>query len=105
MLLDRSWKQHHKPLPDPKYQFFVEALVKYFVFEAVNNFLSFLSVTQIQEDECLYTMFPKCRATHLGVCRSQKKDTFFTTNKPRGASPGREDGISTNNLVSYYFMV
>jgi hypothetical protein len=35
-----------------KYQFFVKALVKYFVFEAVNNYLSFLAVTQIQEDEC-----------------------------------------------------
>ena len=30
---------------------------------------------------------------------------LFFNNKPRGASPGREDGISTNNLVSYYFMV
>ena len=27
---------------------------------------------------------------------------FFLWDKPRGASPGREDGISTNNLVLFY---
>jgi hypothetical protein len=27
---------------------------------------------------------------------------FFLRHKPRGASPGREDGISTNNLVLFY---
>ena len=38
--------------------------------------------------------------------RSQKpKKNYCTGDKPRGASPGREDGISTNNLVSYNFMV
>ena len=26
----------------------------------------------------------------------------FDIDKPRGASPGREDGISTNNLVLFY---
>ena len=36
------------------------------------------------------------------LCPPSTLQSLLLHDKPRGASPGREDGISTNNLVLFY---